>query len=155
MSMFGAFSTQVYYMSELKLAFETFENIEDHQNKLSALDKTPSIDEYGSDDVIHTVVKNEEAAMASDPVLESESDVRNWIQPLPAVHSTLGHDMTLNEFLALIGVLNDPNKYIEFNGYKLQDGEIMYSDTYSFPVPLDGKAPLSMAFEMVGYDGNP
>ncbi|MFW9876798.1 MAG: hypothetical protein ACFFG0_27205, partial [Candidatus Thorarchaeota archaeon] len=92
-----------------------------------------------------------EAAEQADPVVEVNG-MKIWIQPLPAEHYNLKHEMTLNDFLALIGILNDPSKQAIFNGYILQHGaEILIAQGI---IRLDGNMPLSLALDLIGYDRN-
>ncbi|MFX1434656.1 MAG: hypothetical protein ACFFB1_12845 [Promethearchaeota archaeon] len=84
-----------------------------------------------------------EAAAAADPVVEVNG-MKIWIQPLPAEHYNLKHGMTLNDFFALIGILNDPSK------------QAIYIDpltgaTYILNI-FDGNMPLVDVLDLIGYD---
>jgi len=85
----------------------------------------------------------EQAAVKADPVVEVNG-IRIWIQPLPTDHYNLKHDMTLNDFLDLIGILNDPSK------------QAIYTDpitgaTYILNL-FDGNMPLVEVLDLIGYD---
>ena len=88
---------------------------------------------------------------AADPVVEVNG-MKIWIQPLRPEDYNLDHGMTLNEFLSLIDVLNDPSKQAAYNGFILQEGtEIL---TEQGIIRLDGNMPLSDALDLIGYDRN-
>ena len=54
----------------------------------------------------------------ADPVVEING-MRIWIQPLRPEDYNLKQGMNLNDFLVLIGVLNNPLKEAVVNGYRL------------------------------------
>ena len=92
-----------------------------------------------------------EAAEQADPVVE-ENGMRIWIQPLRPEDYNLENGMTLDDFLDLIGVLNDPARQAVFNGYILQEGTEIF--TQQGIIRLDGNMPLSEALDLIGYDRN-
>jgi hypothetical protein len=91
------------------------------------------------------VTDAEQAAVKADPVVEING-MRIWIQPLPADIYHLDHDMTLNDFLALIGILNDPSKQAIY--INPQTGA-----TYILNI-FDGNMPLTEVLDLIGYDRN-
>jgi len=86
-----------------------------------------------------------EAAEQADPVYEING-MRIWIQPLPADRYNLDHDMTLNEFLALIGILNDPSKEAIYTN-------LLTGATYILN-RFDGNMPFIDVLDLIGYDRN-
>ncbi len=93
-----------------------------------------------------------EAAVKADPVVEING-MRIWIQPLRPEDYNLKKGMTLNDFLDLIGVLNDPARQAVVNGYRLQEGtEIL---TEQGIIRLDGNMLLVEALDLVGYERTP
>jgi hypothetical protein len=72
--------------------------------------------------------------------------MRIWIQPLPADRYNLKHEMTLNDFLALIGILNDPSKQAIYTNP-------LTGATYILNI-FDGNMPLVEVLDLIGYDRN-
>jgi len=148
----GAMMSTAYYAETLQnniITKETqkqkHEAIKIKQKTVRAIERQIPLDEIDSIDATKVITREE--ALAFDPVYEDKDGVRHWIQPLPAHLSALGRDMTLNDFLALIGVLNDPDKGAFYNGRELKDG----AEITEYVV-LDGNKPLTEALDLLGYD---
>ncbi|MHA1985316.1 MAG: hypothetical protein ACW98D_01635, partial [Promethearchaeota archaeon] len=87
----------------------------------------------------------EQAAIQADPVYEING-MRIWIQPLPADRYNLKHEMTLNDFLDLIGIRNDPSKQAIYTNP-------LTGATYILNL-FDGNMPLTEVLDLIGYDRN-
>ena len=85
----------------------------------------------------------EQAAVKADPVYEVNG-MRIWIQPLDAVPYHLDHDMTLNDFLDRIGILNDPSKQAIYTNP-------ITGATYILNL-FDETMPLVDVLDLIGYD---
>ncbi|MFX0027863.1 MAG: hypothetical protein ACFE8B_01520 [Candidatus Hermodarchaeota archaeon] len=81
--------------------------------------------------------------MQADPVVEVNG-MKIWIDPLDAVPYHLDHDMTLNDFLDLIGIWNDPSKQAIYTNP-------LTGATYILN-KFDGNMLLVDALDLIGYD---
>ncbi|MFW9881805.1 MAG: hypothetical protein ACFFG0_52745, partial [Candidatus Thorarchaeota archaeon] len=85
----------------------------------------------------------EQAAVKADPVVEVNG-MKIWIDPLDAVPYHLDHDMTLNDFLDLIGIRNIPSKQAIYTNP-------LTGATYILKL-YDGNMPLVDVLDLIGYD---
>ena len=89
-------------------------------------------------------------ALLNDPVVKKENGILIWYQPLPANYYGLDHEMSLNEFLALLGILDHPYKWLNYKGLTLKDGNTIPT-SLGFR-QINGDRPLTEALEIVGYN---
>ncbi|TKJ21364.1 MAG: hypothetical protein CEE43_09475 [Promethearchaeota archaeon Loki_b32] len=131
---------------------ERQQEIEESHNIISAIPKTVIPDAPNSDTL--QIVVSEEAAIEADPVIDV-GGIKLWIQPLPANYYGSEKDMTLNELLTIMGILNHPYKWLSFtdqygNQYILRDRAVAVTDE-GFR-EIRGDLSLKEVFNIIGYD---
>ncbi len=124
------------------------ENIKRKQNEVKAIEKVAPIG-LEQDDIINVVI-SAEAALLNDPVVKDENGILIWYQPLPKGYLGIENDMTLNEFLALRGILDHPYKWLGYRGLMLKDGVVI--PTSEGFRRIEGDNPLTEALEIVEYN---